>query len=93
MYYGQNYVNEYEQAMILTWYELLSNFGGILSLVIGGSLMSVIEIIYYLSGYFGALFFRMIQHSNTKKKIIQNDVANLPPFIKSSQGPSFRYVE
>lgn len=80
--------------MIFTWYDLLSTFGGILSLVIGGSLISVIEIIYYLSGYFGALFFRMIQHSNLKKKkMIQTDVANLPPFIKSSQGPSFRYVE
>ena len=93
MYYGQNYVNEYEQAMILTWYELLSNFGGILSLVIGGSLVSVLEIIYYLSGYFGALFYRKIQHLETKKKMIQRDAANLPPFIKSSQGPSLRYVE
>lgn len=58
VFYGNDDCIEYEQAMISTWYELMSNFGGILSIVIGGSIVSVLEIIYHLTGRFGSDYCR-----------------------------------
>lgn len=52
--------------MVSTWYELMSNFGGILSIVIGGSIISFIEIIYHLTGRFGAVYLKRFWAMTTR---------------------------
>lgn len=56
VYYGDKYVKEFEQSMISTWYDLLSSLGGIVALITGGSLMTIVEIGYILTGRFGASY-------------------------------------
>lgn len=37
----------YKTTVIMTWYELLSTFGGLTSLVLGSSVITLIELIYF----------------------------------------------
>lgn len=60
----------YKTNVLLTWYEIIGNFGGILSLCIGFSAIGTIEIIYFLSIKFYHNFQLTNQHlanENTKK--------------------------
>lgn len=63
--YGERDFSEFEQNMISTWYELLSYLGGTLSFVIGGSMLTVIELLYYCTGRFGTTLYRRIQQRIT----------------------------
>lgn len=67
VYYGTDECIEYEQAMVSTWYELMSNIGGILSVVIGGSIISFIELIYHVTGRFGAAYMNRLWVMTTRK--------------------------
>lgn len=37
----------YRTSVVLTWYELLSNFGGLIALILGCSLMAIFELLYF----------------------------------------------
>nr|CAI5868401.1 unnamed protein product [Callosobruchus analis] len=44
IYFDENFSNIYKIILFQTWFEILSNFGGILSLLLGVSVISAIEI-------------------------------------------------
>lgn len=41
VYFGNSYVTEFRQNIIHTWYELLSIYGNLIAIVIGGSMVRI----------------------------------------------------
>uniref|UniRef100_A0A336M215 CSON006867 protein n=1 Tax=Culicoides sonorensis TaxID=179676 RepID=A0A336M215_CULSO len=69
VYYGDMFVKEFEQSMISTWYDLLSSLGGIMALITGGSVMTIVEITYLMTGRFGAFYVRKVMKRFMKLKM------------------------
>lgn len=102
VYYGDNVVKEFEQSMISTWYDLLSSLGGIVALMTGGSLITLVEVSYLLTGRFGATYirdfirrYRRNKEKQRRKRREQDDDAvskdnEVPPFMRL-QRPSNAY--
>lgn len=61
VYFGNSYVTEYKQTIIHSWYELLSIFGGLVGIVIGGSLVSIAELLWFVTGKFTLIWWRRNQ--------------------------------
>ncbi|XP_011879974.1 PREDICTED: pickpocket protein 28-like [Vollenhovia emeryi] len=49
VFFGDNSYVEYRKESILSWDSLLASFGGIFGLCLGGSVISVIELVYLLA--------------------------------------------
>lgn len=49
VYYPLSSSLRYKTNVLLTWYEIIGNFGGVLGLCIGFSAIGAMEIIYFLS--------------------------------------------
>lgn len=47
IYYAEESGLLYKTSVIMTWYDILSTFGGLLGLIIGSSMIMVTEIIYF----------------------------------------------
>lgn len=58
MYFGSPYVTEYRQTIIHSWYELLSIYGNLAAIVIGGSLISIAEFLWFATGKFSLIWWR-----------------------------------
>lgn len=88
VYYGEKHVKEFEQSMISTWYDLLSSLGGIVALITGGSLVTIVEITYLMTGRFGASFIRnLAEKYKDGQRRRRSDTSSLrdddtPPFVK-----------
>lgn len=92
VYYGDKYVKEFEQSMISTWYDLLASIGGIVALITGGSMITIVEVTYLLTGRFGANYVRKLMRKYFKGKHQQhkrdedNDDSvrenEIPPFVR-----------
>lgn len=54
--FKHNRVLDFEKTVIYTWFDLFGIFGGLCGLTFGGSIISVIELIYFGTGRFGAQF-------------------------------------
>lgn len=61
VYFGNSYVTEYKQTIIHSWYELLSIFGGLVGIVIGGSIVSIAEFLWFVTGKFTLIWWRRNQ--------------------------------
>lgn len=48
VYFGQPETWQFMQSVQLEWYEILSNFGGIFGILLGFSMLSATEIIYFI---------------------------------------------
>ncbi|XP_047020529.1 sodium channel protein Nach-like [Helicoverpa zea] len=49
VHFGQNTCMKYRREVLYTWDQMLANLGGIFGLCLGGSIISVIEIIWFLT--------------------------------------------
>ncbi|XP_026467426.1 sodium channel protein Nach-like, partial [Ctenocephalides felis] len=49
VFYGSSSTMLYRKDVLYYWYEIVSNFGGICSLFVGFSLMSVVEVLYFFT--------------------------------------------
>lgn len=49
VYFKELTCNKYRREVILTWDGLLATLGSVVSLCLGGSLISLIEIVYYFT--------------------------------------------
>lgn len=58
VYFGRSYGTEYKQTIIHSWYELISIYGNFASIVIGGSLLSMAELLWFLTGKFSLIWLR-----------------------------------
>lgn len=58
MYFGNTYVTEFKQTIIHTWYELLSIYGNLAAIVIGGSLLSIAELLWFSTGKLSLVWWR-----------------------------------
>lgn len=58
VYFGNTYVTEFKQTIIHTWYELLSIYGNLAAIVIGGSLLSIAELLWFATGKFSLVWWR-----------------------------------
>lgn len=47
VYYAEETGFLYKTSVIMTWYDLLSTFGGLLGLILGASMIMVVEIFYF----------------------------------------------
>lgn len=65
IYYGDAFVTEYQQTIVNTWYDLVSILGGIISLMLGASIVSVAEYLYFQTGRFGILFLKQKRIEST----------------------------
>lgn len=68
VYFGDSYAVQYQQTVVKSWDELLSMFGGLISLMTGASIISVAEFIYFQTGKCFSIFFK-----NTNKKETKTD--------------------
>lgn len=78
VYYASATGAMFKTSVILTWYDLLSNFGGLISLVIGGSIVSFIELIYFYA-------YRTYQYLN---HAFDNEKDDLRISLKNEMYPS-----
>lgn len=46
-------VPQFEHTVVYTWFDLLGLLGGICSITFGGSIITILEIIYFYTGRFG----------------------------------------
>lgn len=58
VYFGNTYVTEFKQTIIHTWYELLSIYGNLAAIVIGGSLLSIAELLWFSTGKLSLVWWR-----------------------------------
>ncbi|EDW78097.2 uncharacterized protein Dwil_GK24820, partial [Drosophila willistoni] len=58
LYFKLRFAQETKTEIVSTWVVLLNRFGGILSLMYGFSIVSYIEIVYYLTGKWFVYIFR-----------------------------------
>lgn len=56
VYFGSPYVTEFKQTIIHSWYELLSIYGNLAAIVIGGSVISIAELLWFASGKFSLIW-------------------------------------
>lgn len=47
VYYAEEAGYFYKTSVVMTWYEILSTFGGLIGLILGVSLIMAIEICYF----------------------------------------------
>lgn len=66
VFFANSYVTEYRQTLVYTWYELLSIFGAMCGIVIGASIISVMEMLWFLSGKCGMIWTK-------KNRVASND--------------------
>lgn len=52
VFYGRPFIKEYQQTILSDTYDLLSILGGVFSVMLGISLISVVEFVFYVSGKF-----------------------------------------
>ncbi|XP_068140957.1 sodium channel protein Nach [Drosophila tropicalis] len=64
LYFKLRFAQETKTEIVSTWVVLLNRFGGILSLMYGFSIVSYIEIVYYLTGKWFVYIYRAF-HSKT----------------------------
>lgn len=58
VYFGSSYVTEFRQNIIHTWYELLSIYGNLIAIVIGGSILSIAELVWFATGKLSLIWWR-----------------------------------
>ncbi|GLV32754.1 hypothetical protein CBL_00539 [Carabus blaptoides fortunei] len=66
IYYDHSWCVEYNQSLNLTWDVLLASLGGIFGLCLGGSLISLVEVVFYI---FKSIILTIVQ---CKKVVPQN---------------------
>lgn len=52
VFYARSFIKEYQQTILSDTYDLLSILGGVFSVMLGISLISVVELFFYLTGKF-----------------------------------------
>lgn len=52
IFYARSFIKEYQQTILSDTYDLLSILGGVFSVMLGISLISVVELFFYISGKF-----------------------------------------
>lgn len=52
VFYGRSFIKEYQQTIMSDTYDLLSILGGVFSVMLGISLISVVELFFYVTGKF-----------------------------------------
>ncbi|KAH8298155.1 hypothetical protein KR018_009390 [Drosophila ironensis] len=67
LFFKLRYAQATESQLVSTWVVLLNRFGGILSLMYGFSIVSYIELMYYLTGKWFVYFFRSLRKPNPRK--------------------------
>lgn len=75
--YIQNRFPQFEHTVAYMWFDLFGILGGLCGLTFGGSIISVIELIYYGTGRFGAQFSRNICSKRSTAR--GNNSRNAPP--------------
>lgn len=71
--YKGNRFLQFEQTVSYMWFDLFGMFGGLCGLIFGGSIISVIELIYYGTGRFGAEFTSRICCTRRPTKFIESN--------------------
>ncbi|GAB0095236.1 hypothetical protein DMENIID0001_105920 [Sergentomyia squamirostris] len=56
VYFALPYAVEYQQTTVSTWYDLLASLGGLAGFTIGASLLSIMELLWFISGKFGFIW-------------------------------------
>ncbi|KAH8260141.1 hypothetical protein KR026_003539 [Drosophila bipectinata] len=67
LFFKLRFAQATESQLVSTWVVLLNRFGGILSLMYGFSIVSYIEILYYLTGKWFVYIFRSLKKGNLEK--------------------------
>lgn len=86
--YKQNRFPLFEQTVCYMWFDLFGMFGGLCGLTFGGSIISVIELIYYGTGRFGAQFTRKIRSERRIARIIDCNNNQSVPSSKALPPPT-----
>lgn len=81
--YKQNRYPQFEHTVAYMWFDLFGMFGGLCGLTFGGSIISVIELIYYGTGRFGAQFTTKISRMPwTRRSIESNNNQRVSPAMR-----------
>ncbi|XP_017025390.1 sodium channel protein Nach [Drosophila kikkawai] len=68
LFFKLRFAQATKSQLVSTWVVLLNRFGGILSLMYGFSIVSYIEILYYLTGKWFVYICRSLKESKPKKR-------------------------
>lgn len=75
VYFGNSYVAEFKQTIIHSWYELLSIYGNLAAIVIGGSLISIAELLWFGTGKFSLIWWKRNKVAMTDPNWVFNSSA------------------
>jgi hypothetical protein len=67
-------VQQFEHTVLLTWFDLLGKLGGICSITFGGSIISIIEIVYFFTGRFGTELIQKFQQIRKVKEFTERNM-------------------
>jgi hypothetical protein len=79
----------YSTNVLYAWYDIVSDYGGILSLCLGCSIISFIEVVYFLSIRFYQNLFNSTSFMN---KFTQKAKPNIFGGGRSLYRPKFEYI-
>lgn len=90
VFFGRSFIKEYQQTILSTSLDLLSVLGGIFSLMLGISLTSAVELIFYLTGKLFTVFTRLNKNYPTN---IEKEVGNNLRIINVTSSTSEEALE
>lgn len=77
--YKENRIPIFEHSAVYMWFDLFGLFGGLCGITFGGSIITLIELIYYCTGRFASKFTSDQPKLNSQnKKRIRKKIATLP---------------
>lgn len=79
----------YKKDVVLAWYEIVSNFGGMLGLCMGFSIFTVIEILYFLT----VRLYENITPENSKKNKKDDKLMKNNNMFKVIRLPNYNEIE
>lgn len=89
--YKQYRFPQFQQTVVYMWFDLFGIFGGLCGLTFGGSIISVIELIYFGTGRFGAQFtWKIFAMRRTTKSIESNNNKNQSVSLSMVHSPATR---
>lgn len=81
----------YTTTVLYAWYDIVSEYGGILSLCLGCSIISLVEIVYFLTVRFYQNLFYSASFIDKFKRKAKTNIFDLGKNIY--QRPKFEYIE
>lgn len=80
-------VQQFEHTVLLTWFDLLGKLGGICSITFGGSIISIIELVYFFTGRFGSELIQQIRKVKEfrERNMKANGIVSVGPYSQNKE--------